>query len=170
MKKLLSLFLAIIMTFSMSAVAFAAEIGSVEEEISLSAKSCGDEEYFRFKPSTGRMSSTGEFEFYCNSYLLSDNFIAESNQITIEASAVMYNRNKKEPLKRNKKYTITVHKVGGSDLTPVLTGKLNGESVSTTVNVKKGEEYYLIIESSETLDAIYYMDGAGSVSPVTVLQ
>lgn len=126
------------------------------------------EEYFRFKDSVDRMSKTGEFEFYCNSYKDSDNFIANSNQITVEASAKIYNRNSGETTTSSfKKFTITVHKVGGGDLTPVLTAKLNGKKQSVTVDVEEGEKYYLTIRSVSNLDAVLYMDGEGSVSPVT---
>ena len=157
MKKLLSLMLAAIMLFSMSITAFAADNETNDAE-----------EYFRFKDSTARMSTTGEFEFYCNSYLTSEHFVANSDQITVEASAKIYNRNTGSTTTSFfKKFTITVHKVGGEDLSPVLTVRLNGKTASVTVDVEEGEEYYLIIESSSDLDAVLYMDGEGSVSPVT---
>lgn len=157
MKKALSLIMAVIMVFSMNSYAFAAETETDHTE-----------EYFRFKDSTERMSSTGEFEFYCNSYLTSDHFVANSDQITVEASAKIYNRNTGSTTTSFfKKFTITVHKVGGGDLSPVLTVRLNGKTASVTVDVEEGEEYYLIIESSSDLDAVLYMDGEGSVSPVT---
>lgn len=54
------------MVFPMSTVAFAAEIEGVGEEAYPSTNFHGEEDYFRFKDSVDRMSSTGEFEFYCN--------------------------------------------------------------------------------------------------------
>lgn len=168
MRRLLALILAIVMTFSISVVAVAAEIEGVEVDEELSVHAYDEEEYFRFKNSVGRMNSAGEFEFYCNSYMYSDNFVADSDQITIEAWAKIYNRNTgKTSTSSTREFTITVHKVGGSDLEPVLTAKLNGKTGSVTVDVEKDEEYYLIIRSSSTLDAILYMDGEGSVSPIT---
>lgn len=167
MRKLFSFILAITMAFMASAVAFAAEIECPDEGERTSTKFHDEEEYFRFKDSVERMSDTGEFEIYCNSYLDSDTFVANSNQITIEASCKLYNRNTGRHSTSSKGFTITVHKIGGSDLSPVLTGKLNGKSVSTKVNVEKGEQYYLTISSSSTLDAVLYIDGEGSVSPVT---
>lgn len=167
MKKMLSLILAIFMIFSSSTVAFATELESDAFEDGSFAHSYDEEEYFRFKNPSERMTSTGEFEIYCNSYLDSDTFEANSNQITIEATCKLYNRNTRHHTKSSREYTIAVHKVGGSDLSTVLTGKLNGETFSQTVNVEQGEQYYLIIRSSSSLDAVLYMDGEGSVSPVT---
>lgn len=156
MKKILSIVLVACMLSAMCIPAYATENNRSEE-------------YFRFKDSSERMSSTGEFEFYCNSNLDSQHFIANSDQIAIEASAKIYNRNTGKTITSTKKFTITVHKVGGEDLSTVLTAKLNGKTASVTVDVEEGEEYYLVIKSVSNLDAVLYMDGVGSVSPVTVV-
>lgn len=157
MKKVVSMALAFFMVFSVSLSVHATE-----------SQMDGTQEYFRFKDSAERMSSTGEFEFYCNSNLTSDHFIANSDEITLEATARIYNRNTgKTTSSLFKKFTITVHEVGGSDLEPVLEESLNGSGEPVTINVKQGAEYYLIIKSSSKLSAYLYMDGEGSVSPVT---
>lgn len=155
MKRLFSFFLALAIFFTMPLYAKAATYDC--------------DEYIRLTPSISRINSNGSYTFKIRDYLNSDEFMTTSFNITITASACIYNNSTGATSNSNNvHYTISLYQASTGNLMNYFTVAANGESVSNKIPVTTGAKYYIRIEVTGSLGYNEYIKGSGQISNITL--
>lgn len=178
MRKIVSLFLALLMLSVVCIPAFAAE-----NDLSGEQQACvnfypnvnvktadGTEEYIRFMPGNARIDSNGDFTFYIHSDLMSGKFTAKDDNLTIKASAYIYNNNT-GGVRKSTKVTFTIslyeyNKDEGSSLVGSFTGAADKKNHSDSFSVTNGHVYYMEIVIQGSLGGSEYVKGSGNISNI----
>lgn len=165
--------LRMVMAMSLPMVAFADPYTTADKAMNSNGASVADhqdDQYIRFVSGDERIESNGDFTFYLNSNLTSGKFIADSNEVTINAYCEFYNRNTgSSSTSTSKNFIINLYKVGGSKVSGKFDEPVDGDTHSYTFTVEEGATYYFEITSKTKLNSVIYLKGAGNISPVTVL-
>lgn len=121
-------------------------------------------------PGNTRIDSNGDFTFYIHSNLTSGKFTAKDDNLTIKASAYIYNNNTGGTRTSTKvKFEISLYEYNkneGSSLVDSFTGAADKKNHSESFSVTAGHVYYMEIVVQGSIGGSEYLKGSGNISNI----
>lgn len=128
-----------------------------------------DADYIRFTAEGKRILNDGSFTFYIHSNTTSNRFKPISNNITLEVSARVKNKDTGSIYSYdNIYYTVYLYRSGYSSAVGYLTQAANGRTATKTFSVTTGVDYYIEIVVSGSIASNQYVTGNGDFSNITI--